>query len=67
MVCTPAPGIAKAIVSAPTLALASSIAWRSDPAPESFTFVTVNVAAESGRAAAVRVHAAIRCRSKRTS
>ena len=48
IVWTPAPGMAKAIRSVSALALASRIAWRSDPAPESFVFVTVKVAAATG-------------------
>ena len=47
IVCTPAPGMAKAIVSGPGLALASSIAWRSEPGPVSSVFVTVKVAPET--------------------
>jgi len=43
----PAPVTLKAIVSAPAAALASVIAWRSDPAPESLVLVTVKVAAEA--------------------
>ena len=39
----------KAIVSAPGLALASRIACRSDPAPESLVLVTVKVARSQGR------------------
>src|SRR5215831_3574705 len=46
MVWTPEPGIANAIVSAPGWPFASRIAWRSDPVPESFVFVTVNVSAK---------------------
>ena len=41
--CTPEPLMLKVIVSAPGFAFASRIAWRSDPAPESFVFVTVYV------------------------
>jgi hypothetical protein len=41
IVCTPEPGIANAMVSAPALALASRIACLSDPAPPSAVFVTV--------------------------
>jgi hypothetical protein len=51
IVCTPDPVMVKSIVSRPGLALASRIAWRSEPAPESFVFVTVNVAAARGIAA----------------
>src|SRR5215475_7640091 len=40
----PAPLTLNAIVSMPAAALASRIAWRSDPGPESFVLVTVNVA-----------------------
>src|SRR5262245_18434538 len=42
----PAPVMLNAIVSSPAFALASRIAWRSDLAPESLVFVTVNVVAE---------------------
>jgi hypothetical protein len=38
----------KVMVSAPAAALVSVIAWRNDPAPLSFRFVTVNVAARAG-------------------
>ena len=41
IVWTPPPVMAKVIVSAPEFALASVIAWRSEPAPESATVVTV--------------------------
>jgi hypothetical protein len=41
----PAPVTPKAIVSRPAAALASRIAWRSEPAPESLVLVTVKVAA----------------------
>ena len=41
----PAPETLNAIVSSPAAVFASSIALRSDPAPESFVFVTVKVAA----------------------
>jgi len=41
---------AKVIVSAAGLALASRIAWRSEPAPASLRVVTLNVAASAGRA-----------------
>jgi len=44
MVAAPRLG-AKVMVSAPAAALASRIAWRNDPVPLSFRFVTVNVAA----------------------
>ncbi|MBA2344217.1 MAG: hypothetical protein H0V83_03965, partial [Rubrobacter sp.] len=37
------------MVSAPAVALASVIAWRSEPTPKSFVFVTVKVAAWAGR------------------
>src|SRR5690242_7044885 len=44
IVWTPVPGMLKAIVSsAPTLAFASTIACRSDPAPLSFVVVTVKI------------------------
>src|SRR5262249_27970423 len=48
IVCTPATGMLKVIVSAPAFVLASMTAWRRDPAPESFVLMTVNVAAEAG-------------------
>jgi hypothetical protein len=51
MVWTPAPGMAKAIASVPALPLASVMAWRSEPAPESAVVVTVKVAAGERRAA----------------
>src|SRR6188508_1595265 len=51
IVWTPAPGMLKSIVSAPGLAFASVIAWRSDPAPESALVVTVKVAASVETAA----------------
>src|SRR5262249_18510558 len=41
MVCTPAPGLLKAMVSVPAWELASRIAWRSDPAPEASVLTTV--------------------------
>src|SRR5437773_6288123 len=43
IVCTPAPGMLKTIVSAPGLALASRIACLSDPAPMVLVLVTVKV------------------------
>src|SRR5262245_23315893 len=52
MVWTPEPGIANSMMSNPGAALESRIACRSDPGPESFTLVTVCVAAEAPRAAA---------------
>src|SRR2546425_387665 len=39
----PDPGILNAMRSAPELALASRIAWASEPAPEDAVLVTVNV------------------------
>src|SRR5689334_10419638 len=48
--------MAKAIVSRPGFAFASMIAWRNEPAPESFVFATVNVDAASG-AHAAQTHA----------
>ncbi len=51
MVWTPGPGMLNAIVSAPGFALASRIAWRNDPAPESAVVVTVKVAAGADAAA----------------
>src|SRR5262245_46104107 len=50
IVCTPLPAMLKAIVSVPPLALASVIAWRSDPAPLSVVLVTVYVVAEAAAA-----------------
>jgi hypothetical protein len=41
IVWTPPPGMLKAIVSVPEFALASKMAWRNVPAPESATDVTV--------------------------
>ncbi len=46
-----------AIVSRPAAALASRIAWRSVPGPESFVLVTVNVAAAAVDADAARARA----------
>jgi hypothetical protein len=43
MVRTPEPGMLKAMVSKPELALASRIACRSDPAPASLVLVTVRI------------------------
>ena len=57
----------KAIVSAPAAALASRIAWRSDPAPESSVFVTVYVVAESDPASKARAAAVPMCRIKASS
>ena len=54
IVWTPEPGIANWIVCGPALPLASRIAWRNEPAPESAVFVTVNVAALRGMAAMSR-------------
>ena len=45
IVWTPAPGIANWIVCGPAVEFASRMACRSEPAPESLVFVTVNVAA----------------------
>ena len=51
IVCTPAPGMLKAMVSTPPVglvaALASTITWRSDPGPLSSVLITVNVASSS--------------------
>src|SRR5208283_5163647 len=51
IVCTPGPGMLKSIVSAPevglAVALASMIAWRSEPGPLSALLVTVNVASST--------------------
>ena len=43
IVWTPEPGMAKVIVSPPIRALASRIAWRSEPAPLSLVLVTTSV------------------------
>ncbi len=50
IVFTPVPGMLNLIVSAPALLLASVIACRSEPAPESLVLVTVKSAACAGRA-----------------
>src|SRR5215467_9129219 len=55
IVCTPLPGMLKWIVSVPTLALASVIACRSDPAPLSAVLVTVYVVAEASAAPSDRM------------
>src|SRR3954447_12279875 len=47
MVCSPAPGIAKLIVSVPAAVFASMMACRNVPAPESATLLTTNVAADA--------------------
>ena len=44
------PVTAKVIVSAPGTALASRIAWRSDPGPESLVVVTLKLVAWTGAA-----------------
>ena len=44
IVCTPAPGILKAIVLVPGVLSESRIAWRNEPAPVSLTLITVKVA-----------------------
>ena len=41
IVCTPVPEILKMMLSVPAAALASRIAWRNEPAPESFVLMTV--------------------------
>src|SRR5262245_18538639 len=43
MVCTPPPPMSKAIALAPVAALATRIAWRSDPGPASAVLVTRKV------------------------
>src|SRR5262245_44812790 len=48
IVCTPAPGMLKRMVEKSMLLLASLIACRSDPGPESFVFVTVKAPASRG-------------------
>src|SRR5215831_1002880 len=58
MVCKPAPGIRKSIWSTPAVLLESRIACRRLPGPESFTFVTVRVAAGEGIAAPISSPAA---------
>ena len=58
----PAPDTLNAIVSSPALALASRIACRSEPAPESAVFVTVYVFALTAEAAARSTSAAPRAR-----
>src|SRR3954468_7326151 len=45
IVFTPFPTMLNVITSAPAVALASMIAWRSDPAPVSLVVVTAKVAA----------------------
>jgi hypothetical protein len=47
MACTPLPVMLNVIVSPPVFALALKIAWRNEPAPESFVFVTVYVFARA--------------------
>ena len=49
IVWTPEPPMAKSIVLDPPAALASVIAWRSDPAPASLTLVTMSIAGTSRR------------------
>ena len=44
IVCTPAPGTSKRIVSVVVAALASTMAWRSVPGPLSPVLLTTNVA-----------------------
>jgi hypothetical protein len=41
IVCGPGPGMLKWISSNPAWVWESRIAWRSEPSPESFVFVTV--------------------------
>src|SRR4051812_39277209 len=43
IVCTPPPAMLKLIVSAPALAFALMMAWRSEPAPASEVLTTLNV------------------------
>ena len=62
MVWTPEPEMSKAIVSGPGFALASRIACRSDPAPESLVLVTVNVDADRPEAARTKSAAGTRFR-----
>src|ERR1044071_313489 len=45
MVWTPAPGMLKVMLSTPAVAFASRMAWRREPAPASFVFVTTKPAA----------------------
>ena len=63
IVWTPEPGIANWIVCGPALPLASRIACRSDPAPESLVLITVNVAAEAKAARTARTSAIVRMAS----
>src|SRR5262249_53247120 len=49
MVCTPGPEMLKSMVSAPAWLLASMMACRSEPLPESFVLVTVKVEATTKR------------------
>src|SRR3954462_14565991 len=65
IVWTPAPGMSNAIVSSPKWALASVIAWWSDPAPVSAVLVTGKVPARAAPTHRERARAArtsIRCR-----
>ena len=50
--CGPEPAMLNAMMCGPAAPLASRIAWRSDPAPESAIVVTVYVVAESDAAKA---------------
>src|SRR6266545_215631 len=52
MVCTPLPGMANSIRSDPALPLASRMACRSEPAPESLVLRTVKAVAPAGAARA---------------
>src|SRR5438105_11161107 len=52
----PAPETSNAIVSALAFALASRIAWRSDPTPLSAVLVTVKVAARAPQVEKVKTH-----------
>src|SRR5678815_3035668 len=56
IVFSPAGKMLKSITSAPALAFASIIAWRSDPAPVSAVVVTVNVAPSEVKLASSGAH-----------
>src|SRR5687767_5871070 len=56
----PARPARKTILSTPGAALAAWIVWRSDPAPLSLRFVTVNVAASAPELPRARTVAAVR-------
>src|SRR5690349_21965995 len=64
-VCRPEPEMWNEIESAPAAAFAARIAWRSVPAPESLTLVTVKVPADAPAAAARTPRTNIPMREKR--